>query len=114
MFEHRRQKLISKHAFSKRLLRYFLYSTLFLCFSLSLGVVGYKVTSDMDWLQALLNASMILTGMGPVDCPHSNAGKLFASFYALYSGLAFLTSAGIIVTPILHRLLHSLHLEDME
>jgi hypothetical protein len=80
--------------------------------SLGLGVLGYHLTEGLSWLDSLLNASMILGGMGPVDVLHTPAGKLFASFYALFSGAVFLGMAGIVVAPIAHRLLHRLHLEE--
>jgi hypothetical protein len=80
--------------------------------SLGIGVVGYHFSEGLSWLDALLNASMILSGMGPVDTLHTVVGKLFASAYALFSGVAFLAAAGILVAPLAHRLLHHLHLED--
>jgi len=79
--------------------------------SLVVGIVGYRLTEGMDWLDAFLNASMILGGMGPVATMHTVAGKLFAGFYALYSGLVLVATAGLLFAPFLHRLLHKLHLE---
>lgn len=79
--------------------------------SLGIGVVGYHISEGLSWLDALLNASMILGGMGPVSELHTVAGKLFASTYALFSGVAFLATVGILVAPVAHRLLHRLHLE---
>ena len=79
--------------------------------SLGMGVLGDRVTEGMPWLDALLNASMILGGMGPVDPLRTTAGKLFASFYALSSGMIFLVAAGILLAPIAHRVFHRLHLE---
>ena len=72
--------------------------------SLGMGVLGYHCLEGLGWLDALLNASMILGGMGPVDTLHTESGKLFASLYALYSGVAFLVTAGIMVAPVAHRL----------
>ncbi|HEX9949038.1 MAG TPA: hypothetical protein VGB29_02685 [Thermodesulfobacteriota bacterium] len=82
--------------------------------SLGIGVVGYHVAAGLSWLDALLNASMILGGMGPVNELHSVLGKLFASAYALFSGVAFLVTVGILVAPLAHRLLHHLHLEESD
>ena len=82
--------------------------------SLGIGVVGYRVTEGFSWLDALLNASMILGGMGPVNELHTVAGKFFASGYALFSGVAFLATVGIMVAPLAHRLLHSLHMETRD
>ena len=82
--------------------------------SLGIGVVGYHVTEGLSWLDALLNASMLLGGMGPVSPLQTVAGKWFASAYALFSGMAFVATAGILVAPVAHRLLHHLHLEGDE
>ena len=83
------------------------------CAASACGTIGYRVTGrELGWLDAFLNASMILTGMGPVDRMTSDAGKLFAAAYALYSGVAFLGVMGILVAPWAHRLLHRFHVED--
>jgi hypothetical protein len=79
--------------------------------SLGLGALGYHLCGGLPWLDSLLNAAMILTGMGPVDTMQSTAGKLFAIFYALYSGVAFLTMVAVLFAPLLHRMLHRFHLE---
>jgi hypothetical protein len=81
---------------------------------LALGVVGYHFTAGFSWLDALLNASMILGGMGPVDTVKTTAGKLFASFYALFAGVLFLAAVGVLVAPLAHRMLHRLHLETRD
>lgn len=112
-FEHHKKPLLPKKDFLRRQIRYTGFSLIILAVSLGLGTSGYHVFGDLTWTDAFLNASMILTGMGPVDRMESNAGKLFASFYALYSGIAFLTLAGVLFAPIYHRFLHKLHL-DME
>ena len=80
--------------------------------SLSIGVLGYHTLEGLAWIDALLNASMILGGMGPVDTLRTPGGKLFASLYALYSGLVLLVAAGILFAPIIHRALHRFHLEE--
>jgi hypothetical protein len=79
---------------------------------LAIGVCGYRVWGGLSWIDALVNAAMILGGMGPVDPISTVSGKLFASAYALFSGVLLLTSVGILLTPVAHRLLHRLHLED--
>jgi hypothetical protein len=80
--------------------------------SLCVGIAGYRGTEGMHWIDALLNASMIMGGMGPVDVLKTHAGKLFASIYALYCGLVLILTAGIVLAPVVHRLLHRFHLED--
>lgn len=82
--------------------------------SLFLGMLGYHVLVQLSWADAFLNASMLLGGMGPVDPPHTYAGKLFAGIYALYAGLVFLVVVGVILAPVAHRVLHHLHWEDEE
>lgn len=77
--------------------------------ALGLGVAGYHFTEHMPWIDALVNAAMILGGMGPVDSLHTTSGKLFASFYALFSGLVFITTAGILLAPAMHRMMHRFH-----
>ena len=79
--------------------------------SLALGVLGYHLLAGLSWIDALVNASMILTGMGPVDPMHTAAAKIFASIYAIFSGVAFLTSVGVLLAPAAHRILHRFHLD---
>ena len=80
--------------------------------ALGVGVVGYHYLGDLPWIDALLNASMILGGMGPVDLINSSAGKLFASVYALFSGLLFIGVASLLIAPFVHRVMHRMHLDD--
>jgi hypothetical protein len=96
------------------MLRHGLLALIIVLFSLGIGVVGYRATEGMSWLDALLDASMILGGMGPVSELHTVGGKLFASAYALFSGVAFLATVGILVAPLAHRLFHHLHLEESD
>ena len=110
-YEHKTQELLPRALFLRRLLGHVLLAAGFLTVALAIGILGYHLSEGFGWLDALLNASMILGGMGPVDPVRSAAGKVFASFYALFSGVVFLGIAGIIVAPIAHRLLHRLHLE---
>lgn len=81
-------------------------------FSLGLGILGYHVVAGFTWVDSLLNASMILAGMGPVGTLNSDAAKLFASAYALFSGVVFITATGILLAPIFHRVLHRFHIEE--
>jgi len=114
MYEHHTEPLLTWSQFMHRLGQHGLAAAAVVLLSLGMGVFGYHYLEGQSWLDALLNASMILSGMGPVDILHTEAGKLFASFYALYSGVAFLVTAGILVAPIAHRLLHRLHLAEDE
>jgi hypothetical protein len=113
MFEHRKQPLLTPREFLLRELVYLFVAALIIIGSLLLGVFGYHYIEGLSWIDALVNASMILGGMGPVDVLHTVGGKIFASFYALYSGIIFLVSVGIILAPLYHRFLHRFHL-DME
>ena len=82
--------------------------------SLALGVLGYHFIAALDWVDALQNASMILSGMGPVSELHTGAAKIFASAYALFSGVVFISSTGIILAPVMHHVLHRFHIEKQE
>ena len=97
--------------FHHRLLLAFLLSDLLLGLSLGIGVLGYHFTAGLNWVDALLNAAMILTGMGPVDVLPTPGAKVFASAYALFSGVVFHLRTGILPSPIFHRVLHRFHLE---
>jgi len=114
MFEHKSDDLLTRTAFLLRLTRSFGITLLIVAFSLAIGSAGYHFFEEIPWVDALLNASMILTGMGPVDPMKSVSGKLFATFYALYSGIAFLTMMAIMLAPMIHRGLHRFHLDDDE
>ena len=111
MFERHSQPLASPDEFKGRVLRFGFFAGGMILFSLLIGILGYHYFESLSWLDALLNASMILGGMGPVNPLQTVAGKLFASFYALYSGIILLASVGILFTPIFHRFLHRFHLE---
>jgi len=110
--ENRFDPLATPHEFVRRLAWSTLAGIAFISTSLLAGVLGYHFLEGHGWLDAFLNASMILSGMGPVDMPKSGAGKLFAGIYALYSGFAVLIGAAIIFTPVIHRGLHRFHLDD--
>lgn len=112
MYEHKNEPLLTKRLFIIRMVKHTGIALALISVSLFIGVLGYRLLEGLSWLDALLNAAMILGGMGPVNPLHTDAGKWFASFYALFSGIAFLAFAGIIVAPIAHRFLHHLHLES--
>ena len=112
MYEHRTHPLLNRRAFAQRVWRHFVLSQLAVVAALGIGVVGYHYLAGLDWIDALLNASMILGGMGPVDPVRTQAAKLFASAYALFSGLMFIGVASVLVAPFMHRLIHRFHLQD--
>jgi len=112
MYEHHKQPLAKRSVFAKRLALNGIVGLILLAFSLGIGMVGYHFLEGLSWIDSLLNASMILGGMGPVAPLQTVAGKLFASFYALYSGVILLASVGILAAPIFHRFLHRFHLAE--
>jgi hypothetical protein len=112
MYENRTEPIITFPAYIKRQLLHLLFALGIIVCSLLIGVIGYHLLEGLSWIDSLLNASMILGGMGPVNGLQTNAGKVFASLYALYSGIVFLVVAGVIFAPVLHRVLHRFHLED--
>ena len=112
MFEHKSEPIASRAAFIRRMVAHFAVSLGMIAGSLGIGVCGYRWTADLPWIDALLNASMILGGMGPVDSLPTSGAKLFASLYALFSGLMFISVMGVILAPVLHRVIHKFHLDD--
>ncbi len=114
MFEHKSKPLLPRRMFYHRMLRSVWIVAVIVVFSLFMGSAGYHYLAGLPWIDALLNASMILAGMGPVDPVKSTAAKLFATFYALYSGIAFLSMMAILMAPLLHRFLHQFHLEEQD
>jgi hypothetical protein len=114
MFEHRTHPLISKAAFRQRVWQHVALGFSVLSVALGIGVAGYHFLGGLEWIDALLNASMILGGMGPIDPLHQTSAKLFASFYALFSGLVFIGVVSVLVAPFAHRLLHRFHLEEQD
>jgi predicted membrane-bound spermidine synthase len=114
MYEHRLHPPLSRGQFALRVVRHFgVAATLILC-SLGIGILGYRYYENLAWRDAFLNAAMLLGGMGPVNAPVTPAGKLFAGCYALYAGLVFIVTAGIMFTPVVHRLLHRFHWEERQ
>jgi hypothetical protein len=112
MYERRNHPLLSRAKFARRVGRHLLFVLLFIAVALGIGVLGYRAFGQLSWIDSLLNAAMILGGMGPVDQLHSSAAKIFASFYALFSGLAFIGIAGVLLAPFVHRLVHRFHIEE--
>lgn len=110
-FEHRRQKVAPFPKFIIRVSRFAFFSLLLIIISVSIGTLGYRYMGDMTWLDSFYMACMILTGMGPVAEMATTKAKLFSSFYALDSGVAFLSITAVFFAPIIHRLLHILHVE---
>ena len=113
MFEHRKQPLASQSIFTKRMMRFGLFAAGIIMFSLGVGMLGYHFIVDLSWIDSLLNASMLLAGMGPVGDTRleTTSQKLFVSFYALFSGVVFLVAVGVLATPIFHRFMHRFHLD---
>lgn len=114
MYEHRSEHLLPKRAYRRRVARQGLLGLALALLALAVGVVGYRLFEDMPWLDALVNASMILGGMGPVNELHTVGGKIFASAYALFAGAGFLVIVAIVMAPVFHRFLHRFHLEAGE
>ena len=112
-FEQTNKPLLSKTDFLKRQLRFFLYATCLLTFSLGIGIVGYHQLAGLQWIDAFYNAAMILTGMGPVNEMPTNGAKVFGGFYALFSGVVFLSTVAVMFAPVIHRFFHLMHLDDI-
>ncbi|MCX7729313.1 MAG: hypothetical protein N2203_07575 [Bacteroidia bacterium] len=108
------KKLPHKRHFISQLQKAFLITMLIVLFSLGFGTIGYMYFFQLNWDDAIYNASMILTGMGPVAPANTTAAKLFGSFYALFSGVAFLTSVSVMLTPIYRRYIHKVHISMYE
>jgi hypothetical protein len=112
LYEHRHHPLLSRRKFLRRAAQHVALGALIVAVAVSIGTIGYATWGHLPWLDAFLNASMILGGMGPVDRMDTSAGKLFSALYALFSGLVFVGLMGIVLAPWVHRLLHWTHLED--
>jgi hypothetical protein len=111
MFEHRRSALLPRGEFLVRQLRFAALSAAIVLGALAVGTLGYHAIAALPWVDALLNAAMILSGMGPVDPLRTSGAKLFATAYALTSGVLFITTVGVLFAPTVHRFLHRLHVE---
>ncbi len=112
MYEPRTLRPLPRALFIQRLLRHGGLLLLLLAVSLAFGMTGYRVFEHLTWIDAFLNAAMLIGGMGPVDLPRTAGGKLFAGCFALYSGLLVLVAAGLVLAPVMHRVLHKFHWSD--
>ena len=116
MFEHRKERVLPFPLFVRRLAICLGIAGGMVSFGVAIGVLGYHYFADFAWIDALLNACMILTGMGPVGTLPTDTAKVFASLYALFSGLVFISVMAVMISPIMHRILHKFHIaeEDFE
>jgi hypothetical protein len=112
MYEHKRHALLPWRRFIRRAWRHLLIGIAIVVVADAVGTVGYRVAGRLEWIDSFLNASMILSGMGPVDHLSTTGGKLFASFYALFSGVVFIGVMGVVLAPWAHRLLHITQAEE--
>jgi hypothetical protein len=113
-YERKNEPLVSRAVFLRRLGRNALVALSIIGVSLVVGMLGYRTLEGMAWIDAFLESAMLLGGMGPIHAPMSSAGKIFAGVYALYSGILVIGTAGIILAPLFHRVLHSIHVESDE
>ena len=111
IYEHYRQPVISRTAFFIRIAWHVAIALGIVLVSLGIGIVGYHWFEELSWIDSTVNAAMILGGMGPVNQIYTNAGKLFAAFYALFSGIIFLVAVAVLLAPLVHRFLHRFHIE---
>ena len=112
VYEPKRHPPIPPERFIRRVMLHAAAGLAVLAFSLALGMAGYEYFEQLPWRDAFLNAAMLMGGMGPVDAPRTNGGKVFAGLYALYAGLVFLVAAGLVFAPIVHRLMHKFHWQE--
>jgi hypothetical protein len=112
VYEHRKHRLLPWPFFVRRAWRHLAWGVLIVFAAVGVGTIGYHSAGRLGWLDSFLNASMILSGMGPVDKMTEPGGKLFAAFYALFSGIVFIGVMGIVLAPWVHRLMHVTHLDD--
>ncbi|HVP57040.1 MAG TPA: hypothetical protein VMU02_02995 [bacterium] len=112
MFEHKHDPMLTRAAFIRRMLLHGLIACVIVAVALTIGVLGYRGLGGLAWVDAILDASMILGGMGPVSTLHTAGAKLFASGYALFSGLIFIAVAGLLFAPIFHRVIHHFHMDE--
>lgn len=112
--EHHKEKVVPLSLFFIRLLRFSLYAIVLVAFSVGMGVLGYHHFAHLKWLDSFHMACLILTGMGPVATMEASGAKVFDSFYALYSGVAFLSICAVFFAPIVHRIMHILHVDEKE
>ena len=113
-YEHKSVPLLTRAQFLRRLFLHVLAGGSLVLASLGIGMVGYAYFENLSWLDAFLNAAMLLGGMGPIESPRTDGGKLFAGCYALYAGLVFLVAVGITLAPVVHRTMHRFHLDESD
>ena len=114
MNKNEKKYMLPPREFAKRVLKYTIFSIGLLTFSIGIGILGYHFIGDLNWIDSLYNASMILTGMGPVNELKTDSAKVFASIYAIFSGVIFLSTVAIFFSPFAHRLMHLLKIEELE
>ncbi len=112
MYEARQHPLATRSLFVRRIALHVAAAAALILLSMAIGMSGYMTFEHLDRIDAFLNASMLLGGMGPVDLPRTEAGKVFAGLYALYAGLVFLVTVGLVFAPLIHRIMHRFHLEN--
>jgi hypothetical protein len=112
MYEHHTQPLLSRREFARRLVGHGMVALAALVVSLGIGMAGFHWLGPQSWLDAYLNAAMLLGGMGPVGSIEQPMGKVFAGLYALYAGIVFLVAVALLFAPVLHRIMHKLHIDD--
>jgi len=112
MYETRRHPPLTRVRFLRRLAWHIAGAGALILGSLLAGMAGYSFFENLNWRDAFLNSAMLLGGMGPVDAPKTDGGKIFAGLYALYAGLVFIVVAGVVFAPVLHRLLHKFHWDE--
>ena len=111
VFEHKSMPLLPRSEFIKRMIFFALLSAGSVIFSLFMGMIGYRIFDNFSWVDAFVNAAMLMGGMGPVNELHTDAVKIFAGAYAMYCGLVFIIAVGFLIAPVFHRFLHKFHLE---
>jgi hypothetical protein len=114
MYEHHAKHLLPRKEYYRRIANHAALGFLVLAGSLGIGMAGYHFFEQLPWIDAFVNAAMILSGMGPVATLQTDAGKIFAGCYALFSGITLIGILGIIFAPVIHRFLHKFHLEDKD
>lgn len=112
MYESRHDHPLTRRHFARRLAVHLVIAALLFMGSLALGIWGYAHYEGLPWRDGFLNSAMLLGGMGPVNAPQTDGGKLFAGIYALFAGLVFIVTAGLLLAPVVHRVLHTFHWEQ--